>query len=98
MKSSVGGAAMYPSKDIIQSAVNSKDHTTLVAAGLMKMVEDGHGKAMLKTVEGDPVTVLEKSGRPCISGQKAGVDEVPISNVMQSNGVIDVVTWVLLAS
>ncbi len=28
----VGGAAMYPSKNIIQNAVESKDHTTLVAA------------------------------------------------------------------
>jgi uncharacterized surface protein with fasciclin (FAS1) repeats len=28
----VGGAAMYPNKNIIQNAVNSKDHTTLVAA------------------------------------------------------------------
>lgn len=28
----VGGAEMYPSKDIIDNAVNSKDHTTLVAA------------------------------------------------------------------
>jgi uncharacterized surface protein with fasciclin (FAS1) repeats len=28
----VGGAAMYPGKDIIDNAVNSKDHTTLVAA------------------------------------------------------------------
>lgn len=28
----VGGAAMYPSKDIIDNAVNSADHTTLVAA------------------------------------------------------------------
>jgi uncharacterized surface protein with fasciclin (FAS1) repeats len=28
----VGGAAMYPSKNIIENAVNSKDHTTLVAA------------------------------------------------------------------
>jgi uncharacterized surface protein with fasciclin (FAS1) repeats len=28
----VGGAAMYPNKDIIDNAVNSKDHTTLVAA------------------------------------------------------------------
>ncbi|HVE52895.1 MAG TPA: fasciclin domain-containing protein [Ramlibacter sp.] len=29
----VGGAAMYPSKDIVDNAVNSRDHTTLVAAG-----------------------------------------------------------------
>lgn len=28
----VGGAPMYPSKDIVTNAVNSKDHTTLVAA------------------------------------------------------------------
>src|SRR6185312_565118 len=39
----VGGAAMYPSKNIIQNAMNSKDHTTLVAAvkaaGLVKTLE-----------------------------------------------------------
>jgi uncharacterized surface protein with fasciclin (FAS1) repeats len=28
----VGGSAMYPTKNIIENAVNSKDHTTLVAA------------------------------------------------------------------
>lgn len=28
----VGGAAMYKTKDIVDNAVNSKDHTTLVAA------------------------------------------------------------------
>src|SRR6266498_3112093 len=28
----VGGAAMYASKNIVENAVNSKDHTTLVAA------------------------------------------------------------------
>src|SRR5579871_2806743 len=39
----VGGAAMYPSKNIVQNAVNSKDHTTLVAAvkaaGLVSTLE-----------------------------------------------------------
>jgi uncharacterized surface protein with fasciclin (FAS1) repeats len=39
----VGGAAMYPSKNIVQNAMNSKDHTTLVAAvkaaGLVKTLE-----------------------------------------------------------
>ena len=39
----VGGAAMYPSKNIVQNAVNSKDHTTLVAAvkaaGLVQTLE-----------------------------------------------------------
>ncbi|HVI06034.1 MAG TPA: fasciclin domain-containing protein, partial [Sphingomicrobium sp.] len=28
----VGGAAMYSNRNIVQNAVNSKDHTTLVAA------------------------------------------------------------------
>ena len=28
----VGGAAMYPTRNIVQNAVNSKDHTTLIAA------------------------------------------------------------------
>lgn len=28
----VGGAPMYPSKNIVQNAIKSKDHTTLVAA------------------------------------------------------------------
>lgn len=39
----VGGAPMYPSKNIIENAVKSKDHTTLVAAvkaaGLVKTLE-----------------------------------------------------------
>ena len=39
----VGGAPMYPSKNIVENAVNSKDHTTLVAAvkaaGLVKTLE-----------------------------------------------------------
>ena len=40
---SVGGAPMYPSKNIIENAINSKDHTTLVAAvkaaGLVETLE-----------------------------------------------------------
>jgi uncharacterized surface protein with fasciclin (FAS1) repeats len=39
----VGGAPMYPNKNIIENAVNSKDHTTLVAAvkaaGLVETLE-----------------------------------------------------------
>jgi uncharacterized surface protein with fasciclin (FAS1) repeats len=35
----VGGSPMYPSKNIIENAVNSKDHTTLVAA--VKAVHSG---------------------------------------------------------
>jgi uncharacterized surface protein with fasciclin (FAS1) repeats len=39
-----GGAPMYPSKNIIENAVNSKDHTTLVAAvkaaGLVETLQE----------------------------------------------------------
>lgn len=39
----VGGAAMYPTKNIVENAINSPDHTTLVAAvkaaGLVETLE-----------------------------------------------------------
>ena len=154
----VGGAPMYPSRNIIQNAVNSKDHTTLVAAvkagglvetlsgtgpftvfaptneafaalpsgtvdqllkpeskptlvkvltyhvvpgrltaqDLMKAVADGGGKAMLKTVEGDPLTVMQKGDRLTVTDDKGGVAVVTIGNVYQSNGVIHVVDKVLM--
>ena len=154
----VGGAAMYPSKNIVQNAVNSKDHTTLVAAvkaaglvdtlsgpgpftvfaptnaafdklppgtvetlvkpenkatltkiltyhvvagrltaaDLAKMVTDGKGKAMLKTVEGDSLILTQTDGKLSVAGEKGGVSEVSIPDVMQSNGVIHVVSAVLL--
>lgn len=44
----VGGAAMYEDKNIVENAVNSKDHTTLVAAvkaaGLVETLE-GKGRS-----------------------------------------------------
>ena len=47
----VGGAAMYPSKNIVENAVNSKDHTTLVAA--VKAAD------LVSTLQGDgPFTVF----------------------------------------
>jgi uncharacterized surface protein with fasciclin (FAS1) repeats len=43
MNVQVGGAPMYPSRNIVENAVNSKDHTTLVAAvkaaGLVETLE-----------------------------------------------------------
>ena len=47
----VGGAEMYPSKNIVENAVNSKDHTTLVAA--VKAAD------LVATLQGDgPFTVF----------------------------------------
>jgi uncharacterized surface protein with fasciclin (FAS1) repeats len=154
----VGGAPMYPTKNIVENAVNSKDHTTLVAAvkaaglvdtlegagpftvfaptnaafaklpagtvdtllkpenkaqlssvltyhvvpgrltasDLMKAVKAGGGQAQLKTVEGEPLTVMQKGKNLEIQDAKGDVARVTISNVMQSNGVIHVINTVLL--
>ncbi len=47
----VGGAAMYPTRDIVDNAVNSKDHTTLVAAV--------KAAGLVETLKGDgPFTVF----------------------------------------
>ena len=51
MTKMVGGAPMYPSKNIVQNAVHSKDHTTLVAAV--------KAAGLVPTLEGaGPFTVL----------------------------------------
>ena len=154
----VGGAAMYPTKNIVENAVNSKDHTTLVAAvkaaglvdtlegagpftvfaptneafaklpagtvdtllqpdnkakltavltyhvvpgrltamDLTKMVRDGGGKATLTTVEGEPLIVTRAHGHLDVTDAKGDVARVTIADVMQSNGVIHVVSTVLL--
>ena len=154
----VGGAPMYPSKNIVQNAVNSKDHTTLVAAvkaaGLVQTLEGpgpftvfaptndafaklpdgtvatllkpenkqtltnvltyhvvpgrlttkdlrqrivaGGGKAELKTVQGGTLTIEEKNGKLWLIDSKGDTAEITISNVMQSNGVIQVINTVML--
>jgi uncharacterized surface protein with fasciclin (FAS1) repeats len=158
MTKMVGGAAMYPSKNIVQNAVNSKDHTTLVAAvkaaGLVPTLEStgpftvfaptneafaklpagtvdtllkpenkdklksvltyhvvagrlttkdlrdkvkaGNGNAELKTVEGAPLTVEEKDGKLWLMDAKGDTAMITIGNVMQSNGVIQVINTVML--
>ena len=155
----VGGAPMLPTKNIVENAVNSKDHTTLVAAvkaaglvdtlagagpftvfaptneafaklpagtvetlvkpenkatltkiltyhvvpghltakDLSKMVMDGGGKAMLKTVEGDMLTIdSPAAGKLEVIDAKGDKSMVTIADVLQSNGVIHVVDTVLL--
>jgi uncharacterized surface protein with fasciclin (FAS1) repeats len=154
----VGGAPMYATKNIIQNAVNSKDHTTLVAAvkagGLVdtlqgsgpftvfaptngafaalpagtvdtllkpenkdaldkiltyhvvpgrldsrmldQQVTMGGGKAVLKTVQGDPLTVQGSGRNLTVTDEKGGTARITIADVYQSNGVIQVVDKVLL--
>ena len=154
----VGGSAMYPSRNIVQNAMNSQDHTTLVAAvkagGLVSTLEGpgpftvfaptneafaalpagtvdtllkpankamldkiltyhvvagrldantlrqeiaaGGGKAMLKTVEGDSLTVTDKNDALWVADEKGNTARVTILDVYQSNGVILVVDKVLM--
>jgi uncharacterized surface protein with fasciclin (FAS1) repeats len=154
----VGGAPMYPSRDIVDNAVNSKDHTTLVAAvkaaglvgtlkspgpftvfaptnaafaelppgtvntllepqnkatlvkvltyhvvpgrldaaALQERIRDGHGRAMLKTAEGDMLTATMAGGGIEITDDKGDHAMVTTADVYQSNGVIHVIDKVLL--
>ena len=63
----VGGAAMYANKNIIQNAVNSKDHTTLVAA-----VKAG---GLVDTLEGPgPFTVFAPTNEAFAALPKGTVD------------------------
>ena len=54
----VGGAAMYPAKNIVENAVNSKDHTTLVAA--VKAATEAGAKAAEKVGELVSVHVIPR--------------------------------------
>jgi uncharacterized surface protein with fasciclin (FAS1) repeats len=154
----VGGAAMYRNKDIVDNAVNSPIHTTLVAAvkaaglvptlkgkgpftvfaptddafnklpsgtvetlvkpenkamltkiltyhvvagkydskKLMKLIQKGHGSAMLKTVSGGSLTARMDGQNIVLTDEKGGISTVTTADVMQSNGVIHVVDTVLM--
>ncbi|UDL95124.1 MULTISPECIES: fasciclin domain-containing protein [Lichenihabitans] len=154
----VGGAPMYPTKNIVENAVNSKDHTTLVAAvkaaglvdtlsgpgpftvfaptnrafaklpkgtveslvqpenkdkltailtyhvvpgtltaaELKQQVKAGGGKAELKTVNGDTLTVTAHGKGLDVTDAKGDVARITIPDVMQSNGVIHVIDTVMI--
>ena len=159
MPVTVGGQPMYASKNIVQNAVNSADHTTLVAAvkaaglvdvlegkgpftvfaptneafaalpagtvatllkpenkpmltkvltyhvvpgrldfaALHRMIEAGHGKATLKTVAGETLTAMMNGPHNIvIVDAKGDVAHITTYDVMQSNGVIQVIDTVLL--
>jgi uncharacterized surface protein with fasciclin (FAS1) repeats len=155
----VGGESMLPSKNIVANAVNSKDHTTLVAAvkaaglvdtlqgtgpftvfaptnaafaklpagtvesllkpenkstltkvltyhvvsgkwdadALMQLVRKGNGSAELSTVSGGKLWVVMNGQRNLVVKDEKGMwSEISTYDVMQSNGVIHVVTSVLM--
>jgi uncharacterized surface protein with fasciclin (FAS1) repeats len=69
----------------------------LTAQDLADMVDQGGDKAMLKTVQGEDLTV-KRSGRShlTVTDSKGDVAQITIANVLQSNGVIHVINKVLI--
>jgi uncharacterized surface protein with fasciclin (FAS1) repeats len=69
----------------------------MTTASLMKAVKDGEGMARLKTVEGGDLIVKDAGpGKLTVTDAKGDVANITIANVMQSNGVIQVIDTVLL--
>jgi uncharacterized surface protein with fasciclin (FAS1) repeats len=68
------------------------------AKDLMDAAKKAGGKAKLKTVEGEELTVEAKGSTLTIWDGKGGMSKVTIQNVFQSNGVIHVVDTVSLPS
>ncbi len=68
----------------------------LDAQELMGDIKDGGGKATLRTVQGEPLTMMAKGGHIILTDAKGGTAEVTTANVFQSNGVVHVINAVLL--
>ncbi len=69
----------------------------MTAQDLADKVDQGGGQAMLKTVQGEDLTV-KRQGRShlTVTDAKGDMAVITISNVMQSNGVIHVINTVLI--
>jgi uncharacterized surface protein with fasciclin (FAS1) repeats len=68
----------------------------LDAKALMEDVKKGGGKAILKTVNGQPLTVMVKDGQVVLHDARNGTSFVTIADVYQSNGVIHVIDTVVM--
>ena len=69
------------------------------AAALMKAIRNGHGQAMLTTVQGEPLTVMLNGERNIVvRDAKGDVADISTYDVVQSNGIIHVIDKVLLPS
>lgn len=66
------------------------------AADLAKLAKADGGKAMLKTVEGESITVADRGGKWTVTDAKGNVANITIADVAQSNGEIFVIDKVLM--
>lgn len=65
---------------------------------LEAMIKKGNGKATLKTVQGEDLTVSMMGGKIMLTDAKGGMATVTTADVFQSNGVIYVIDTVLMPS
>ena len=68
----------------------------LTAADIIAKIKAGHGKATMKTVQGETLTASLKGKHVILTDEKGGKAKVTIANVNQSNGVIHVIDTVLM--
>jgi uncharacterized surface protein with fasciclin (FAS1) repeats len=68
----------------------------MTAADIAGKAAAGGGKAVLATVEGEPLTVMKHGNGWAVMDAKGGTAMITIADVMQSNGVIHVVDTVLM--
>ena len=66
------------------------------AHDLAKLAKAHGGKAVLKTVEGDSITVAKHDGKWTVTDDKGNVAHITIADVTQSNGEIFVIDKVLM--
>lgn len=63
---------------------------------IAKLIKKGHGTAMLKTLEGEDLTLKMDGSHLVITDAKGGTATVTTANVYQSNGVVHVIDTVLM--
>ncbi|MGC4058158.1 MAG: fasciclin domain-containing protein [Chitinophagaceae bacterium] len=68
----------------------------LDSKAIAEKIKAGNGKAVLKTVQGENLTLMMKGKNLWIMDAKGGKAEVSIKDVYQSNGVIHVIDKVLM--
>ncbi|HUF05447.1 MAG TPA: fasciclin domain-containing protein [Aridibacter sp.] len=71
---------------------------SLDAASVARAIEDGDGKAVLKTVQGDEITASKEGDSFVITDAKGGKAKVKAVDLKQENGVIHVIDTVRIPS
>ena len=67
-----------------------------MAVDAMKMIKDDGGKHMVKTVQGEELTLAMEGDKLTITDAKGGKATVTQADVVQSNGVVHVIDTVLM--